>query len=143
MSLSDTYIALTNRLVSQPIAGIDPLTDIDFDNNSFNPAGKSQFLSCFLIPATSEMLGKSSVSSNDDRGIFQVSVFTKRNPGDYINGSLDLVDSVRANFVYNTSLTYNNQKVDILDSDPGQPRETDGWFQQDISINYLTFSQRG
>ena len=143
MSTLDTFSALTTRLVATTIPGINTATDIAYPNDSFDPTGKSQWLACYFQPATSEMLGKSSTSSDDDRGFFQVSVFTKRDPGGSIGGSLAIVDAIKDSFVYNTSLTYNNQNVDILDSVPQQAREVDGWYQQDISINYLTFSQRG
>tara|TARA_R110002020_G_scaffold297684_1_gene513460 strand:+ start:956 stop:1387 length:432 start_codon:yes stop_codon:yes gene_type:complete len=143
MSSLDTFAALTTQLVASSITGINTTTDIAYPNDSFDPAGKAQWLACYYQPATSEMLGKSAVSANDDRGFFQVSIFTKRDPGGSIAGSLAIVDDIKSNFVYNTVLTYNNQQVEILDSVPQQAREVDGWFQQDITINYLTFSQRG
>ena len=88
------------------------------------------------------MMGKSSASSNEDRGVFQVSVFTSLNNDDYDNAQLQTIDSVLSAFQYNSSTVYNDQKVDILDSTVNNGTENESWFKRDISINYLTFSIR-
>tara|TARA_R110000782_G_scaffold263381_3_gene356014 strand:+ start:4441 stop:4866 length:426 start_codon:yes stop_codon:yes gene_type:complete len=141
MSYYDTKQALITQLVGASITGITS-ADIAFENKDFDPSGKSIWLSCYFIPATSEMMGKTPVSSNEDRGIFQVSVFVALNNNDYDNAQLQTVDSILSSFQYNSSTVYNSQKVSILDSTVNNGTENESWLKRDISINYLTFSTR-
>ena len=88
------------------------------------------------------MMGKTGESSDEQRGIFQVSVFVPVNGFDASNTQLKAIDDVLSGFLYNTSIVYNNQKVDILSSTVNNGTESESWYQRDISINYLTFSER-
>ena len=141
MSYYDTKQALITQLVGASITGITS-ADIAFENKDFDPSGKSIWLSCYFIPATSEMLGKTPSSRNEDRGIFQVSVFVALNNNDYDNAQLQAVDSILSSFQYNSSTVYNSQKVSILDSTVNNGTENESWFKRDISINYLAFTTR-
>ena len=141
MSYYNTKQALITQLLNASIPNITGV-DIAFENNDFNPLGKPLWLSCYFIPATSGMMGKSSGSSNEDRGVFQVSVFTALNGDSYDNTQLQTIDSILSAFQYNSSTVYNTQKVDILESTVNNGIENESWFKRDISINYLTFSTR-
>ena len=141
MSYYKTKQALITQLVGASIAGITS-ADIAFENKDFDPSGKSIWLSCYFIPATSEMMGKTSTSGNEDRGIFQVSVFVALNNNDYDNAQLQAVDSILSSFQYNSSTVYNGQKVSILSATVNNGTENESWFKRDVSINYLTFSTR-
>lgn len=141
MSYYDTKQALITQLVGASITGITS-ADIAFENKDFYPSGKSIWLSCYFIPATSEMMGKTSTSGNEDRGIFQVSVFVALNNNDYDNAQLQAVDSILSSFQYNSSTVYNGQKVSILSATVNNGTENESWFKRDVSINYLTFSTR-
>jgi hypothetical protein len=141
MSYYDTRQALITRLLGLSITGIDT-TDIAFENNTFDPSTKDKFISAMFIPATSDIMGKSSTSGNEDRGIFQISVFVKLNGGVYDNTQLQIVDSILSGFIYNTTTVYNGQTVRFLESTVNSGSENESWFKRDISINYLTFSER-
>jgi hypothetical protein len=141
MSYLKTKQALITQLLATPITGITG-ADIAFENNDFNPTGKSLWLACYFIPATSETLGKTTASSDEQRGIFQVSVFVALNSENYDNAQLTAIDEILSGFLYNTNIVYNGQKVDILTSEVNNGSESEAWFQRDISINYLTFSER-
>ena len=141
MSYYDTKQALITQLVGASITGITS-ADIAFENKDFDPSGKSIWLSCYFIPATSEMMGKTPTSGNEDRGIFQVSVFVALNNNDYDNAQLQAVDSILSSFQYNSSTVYNGQKVSILSATVNNGTENESWFKRDISISYLTFSSR-
>jgi len=139
MSYLDTKQALLQKLIN---AAVLPNSDIAFENKSFDPANKEKWLACYFIPATEEITGKTSASSDEQRGIFQVSVFVKKNSSNFDNDQLQLVDQIKSAFNYNDTIVYNTQRVDILESTVNNGFETESWFQRDISINYLTFSQR-
>jgi hypothetical protein len=141
MSYFDTKQALITQLLGASIPNITS-DDIAFENKDFDPKNKSLWLACYFIPATSDMLGKSVTSSNEDRGVWQVSVFVALNNNDYDNAQLQAVDSILSAFQYNSSTVYNTQKVDILESTVNNGTENESWFKRDISINYLTYSTR-
>ena len=139
MSYYDTKQALTQKFVD---AAILPNDSIAVENDQFISDGKNIYVALYFIPATSEMLGKTFASSNQDRGIFQASVFIKKNSGTYDNEQLQLIDNIISEFSYNSETTYNNQTVYILESTVNNGVENDAWFRRDVSINYLTFSTR-
>ena len=141
MSYFKTKQALITQLLGASIPNITS-GDIAFENKDFDPANKSLWLACYFIPATADSMGKTSASSDEQRGVFQVSVFTSLNNNDYDNAQLQTIDSVLSAFQYNSSTVYNNQNVDILESTVNNGTENESWFKRDISINYLTFSTR-
>ncbi len=141
MSYYNTKQALLTQLLGASIPNITS-SDIMFENKDFDPKGKSLWLACYFIPATSEMMGKSTTSSNEDRGVWQISVFVSLNNDNYDNAQLQTVDSVLSAFQYNSQTVYNSQAVDILDSTVNNGTENESWFKRDISINYLTYSTR-
>jgi hypothetical protein len=141
MSYYKTKQALLTQLLGASVPNITS-DDIAFENKDFDPKNKSLWLACYFIPATSDMLGKSVTSSNEDRGVWQVSVFVALNNNDYDNVQLQTIDSILSAFQYNSGTVYNDQKVDILDSTVNNGIENESWFKRDISINYLTFSIR-
>jgi len=142
MSYLDTKQALITQFLSATITDLTA-DDIAYQNKFFDPSGKALWVSLSFIPATSEMMGKTTTDKNEDRGVFQVSVFVSLDNLDYDNAQLQAIDEVLTGFQYNSFTVYNEQQVDILNSTVNQGRESDAWFQRDISINYLTFSNRG
>ena len=116
--------------------------DLALENKKFDPSNKSLWYAAYFLPTSSETMGKTSASSDEQRGIFQVSVFVNINRFDYDDSQLTAIDAILSAFTYNTNLVYNGQKVDILNSDVNNGSESEAWYQRDISINYLTFSER-
>lgn len=137
MSYLDTKQALIQQLST--VVSVD---DVAFENKDFDPSNKSLWYAAYFIPVSTEIMGKTLASSDEQRGIFQVSVFTPLNNGDFGNTQLQAIDDVLSGFLYNTSIVYNNQRVDILSSDVTSGTDSESWFQRNISINYLTFSER-
>jgi hypothetical protein len=142
MSYLDTRQALVTQFLAATVTGLT-INDIATDNEFFDPANKSLWAMLTVIPASSEAMGKTTADKNEDRGIFQVSVFIAVNTKDRSILSATAVDEIRVGFQYNSNTVYNGQQVDILDITVNQGRVTEAWFQTDISINYLTFSNRG
>ena len=142
MSYLDTKQALLTQLLATSITGITG-QDIAFENKNFDPKNKAIWLACYFIPATSDMMGKTTSDRDERRGVFQVSVFVALDNLDYDNAQLVAVDEILAGFQYNSSTVYNTQQVDILESTVTSGGENESWFKRDISINYLTFSNRG
>ena len=141
MSYYNTKQALLSKLLGASIPNITN-SDIMFENKDFDPAGKSLWLACYFIPATTEILGKTFVSGDEQRGVWQISVFVSLNNNDYDTAQLQTIDAIKSVFYYNSSTVYNTQKVDILESTLNNGTENESWFKRDLSINYLTFSTR-
>ncbi len=141
MSILDTKQALIQQLLTVTSSLFDS-NDVAYENANFNPEDKSAWVQPFFIPASTDMMGKTSGSGDEQRGIFQVSVFVKLNSGNYDNDQLQIVDDILSAFKYNTAMVYNNQQVDVLSSTVNTGASNDAWFKRDISINYLTFSTR-
>ena len=116
--------------------------DLALENKKFDPSNKSLWYAAYFLPTSSETMGKTSASSDEQRGIFQVSVFVNINRFDYDDSQLTAIDAILSTFTYNTNLVYNGQKIDILNSEVNSGSESEAWYQRDISINYLTFSER-
>ena len=141
MSYLKTKQALITQLLATPITGITG-ADIAFENKDFDPVGKALWLACYFIPATSDSLGKTLSSSDEQRGIFQVSVFVAMNSGNYDNVQFNAIDEILAGFRYSTATVYNDTTVDILESTVNNGTENEAFFRRDISISYLTFNER-
>ena len=139
MSYLDLQQALINKLIN---SAIFPVSDIAFENQSFDPSGKTSWCHVSIIPATEEITGKTSASSNERRGIFQISVYVEKDATDFTNTQLSLIDSILTEFSYNSSETFNGQAVQILESEVTTGRTVESWYVRDISVNYLLFSAR-
>ena len=132
----------TKQAFLQQLRTVVDVDDVAFEDNKFDTANKSLWFAAYFLPVSTDIMGKTSASSDEQRGIFQVSVFVPINGFDSSNTQLQAVDDVLSGFLYNTSIVYNGQKVDILSSTVNSGTESESWFQRDISINYLTFSER-
>ena len=107
-----------------------------YQNKVFEPRGLSIWGALYLLPTTSESLGKGAQSSDDDRGIFQISVFTRENQ--YDNQLLDAVDEIKT--LYFNGVIIDN--VNILDVTVGNADTSNGYHSRAISINYSTYTTR-
>ena len=108
----------------------------------FTPYGQSLWFEEKFIPATSESLGKTKKSSDSDRGVYQITVYTPIDVGDYGKSMSDAVSAIKAVFYNGASNVYQGQKVDILEVKAQGQSENEAWVRRIISINYLTFSTR-
>lgn len=109
---------------------------------SFSPYGQSLWFDEMFIPATSESLGKTKQSSDSDRGIYQITVYTPTDVGDYGKSMSDAVSAIKAVFYNGVSNVYQGQKVDIIEVTAQGQSENESWVRRVISINYLTFTTR-
>ena len=111
---------------------------IAYPNECFKPMGRPLWAAVYLLPTTSESLGKGAKSSDDDRGIYQISVFIKENQYNTDDLLLDTIDEIKALF-YNGVIIDN---VNILDVTVGNAGTSNGYHSRAISINYSTYTTR-
>ena len=141
MSYTETKQAFINHLLANLPTGLTD-DDVAFENRRFDPANKPLWLAAYFIPATTEMMGKSSTDNDEQRGIFQISVFVTLNSDEFDTAQLTAIDELITAFKYNTQMVYNTQTVSALESTVNTGSESEAYYQRDISINYLTFSTR-
>ena len=143
MSRLDTKQAFITHLLANLPTGVTS-ADIAFENQSpaFNPDGKALWLDTHYQEASSEPMGKTSASSNEQRGFFQIDVNIPITNSNYDNLLLSTIDELSSAFSYGTTIVYNTQNVDLLDSTTPNSSENGAWYRRFITINYLTFSTR-
>lgn len=141
MSYLSTKQACITHLINNLPSGLTT-ADVAFENKKFVPANKSLWLAAYFIPVSTEMMGKSPSDKDEQRGIFQISVFTSINGDNYDNDQLAAIDQLISAFKNNTQMVYTTQTVQVLESTVNNGSESEAWYQRDISINYLTFSTR-
>jgi len=112
-----------------------------YENQTFDPEGLDKFMSQFFIPATSESLGKTIESSDDERGIYQVSVFIKAGASapNYDNDQYEIIDNLKA--VFYAGATFG--EVDIIEVTLNNGSSDGAWFKRDLSISYSSYQGRG
>ena len=142
MSQLNTKQAFISHLINNLPTGVT-VNDVAFENKKFKPKNKDLWLAAYYIPATSDMMGKSTTDRDEERGLYQVSVFVPLNSDNYDNVQLRAIDELKSAFSYNTELVYNDQIVSVLDSETNAGVESESWFQRDLTINFLTFTNRG
>ena len=143
MSRLDTKQAFITHLAANLPTGVTS-GDVAYENQlpQFNPAGKSLWLSTSFIEASSESTGQSPLNGNEQRGFFQIDIYVPVASKDYDNKLLTIVDELSSAFKYGSTIVYNAQKVDILDSASPTSFTSESWYKRIISINYLTFSNK-
>lgn len=141
MSYLNISKALTTHLLANLPAGVTS-NDVAFENYKFDPANKSLWLAAYFIPASTVPMGKTDASGDEQRGIFQISVFVALNSPEFDMAQLEAISELTSSFKYNTQMVYNTQTVQALESTVNTGSESEAWYQRDISINYLTFSTR-
>ena len=140
MSYLNTKQALLTQLVGNLPTGVSD-TDIAFENRRFDPAGKPIWLAAYFIPVSSESTGKTLSSSNEQRGIFQISVYVSVNDDEnYDDVQLGVLVELATAFRYNTQMSFSNQNVHALDCNINAGSESGGWYKRDFTLDYLTFS---
>ena len=142
MSQLNIKQAFISHLINNLPTGVS-VNDVAFENKKFNPKNKDLWLAAYYIPATSDMMGKSATDRDEERGLYQVSVFVPLNSDNYDNVQLQAIDELKSAFSYNAELVYNDQIVSVLDSETNAGVESESWFQRDLTINFLTFTNRG
>jgi hypothetical protein len=109
---------------------------------AFKSEGKSLWFHEGFIPASSESLGKTKQSSDEERGTYQITVYTPLNVGDYGKSMSDAISAIKSVFYSGATNVYLGQKVDILEVTTQGVAQNEAWVRRVISINYLTYTTR-
>ena len=143
--MSDLNILQSLRQLLQT-ASITGLTNSDISYldapKIFDPEGKDLWIQEAFNPVSSQSTGKTKASSDEERGFYQLSVYTPIFDGDYGVTLSTAIDEIKSVFFNGASSVYSTQKVDILDVVAQGISNNDAWKRRVITINYLTFSTR-
>ena len=108
----------------------------------FEGEGRDLWFHEGFIPATSESLGKLSTDTDEERGVYQITVYTPLNVGDYGKSMSDAISAIKDVFYNGATNVYLGQKVDIMEVTAQGVAQNEAWVRRVISINYLTISTR-
>lgn len=135
-----SQLAIRNTLLSQVKITLTPLigSNLAYENSDFNSEGLDSWCSFHFVPVTSESMGKSSASGDDERGFIQISVYIKTNALTYDNQQLTIIDGIKSDFHYGASFG----DVDILEVTLNNGYTVESWFKRDLTINYSSFQSR-
>ena len=137
MSFFNTKQALIQQLLT-----VVNSSDIAFENKKYDPTGKEFWCATYFNSSTSETMGKTVDSGDQIFGFFQVSLFVPRNLPTFDNTIFQKVDLIKSAFKETTSISYNTQIVDILETTTNNSQVNESWLKRDLTINYMTFSAR-
>jgi len=136
-----SYLNTKQALIQQLLTVVSS-SDVAFENRYFDPKDKDLWYAAYFMPVTTEGTGQSLSNAEEQRGFLQVSIFVRSNSADYDNIQLSKVDLILSAFKNTTTVSFSDQDVDILESTLNDGAIDDPWFKRDITINYLTFSNR-
>ena len=109
-----------------------------YENAGFKPDGLPEFFAQYFDPVDSISCGKTIASSDNETGIFRVSVFIPNNSATFDNRQLELIDSIKKVF-YNGAVIDN---VNINEVTINSTTIDGGFFRRDVNINYFSFEPR-
>lgn len=144
-----SLLAIRNTLLT-PIydaveaSTVDGITQdaIAYENEAFNPEGFDKWLYVYVLPAESISLGQGSNSSDEERGILQISVYIKQNLPNMDLGQWTTIDDILDVYKRNSESTYVGTKVTFEDHSVSSGRADGSFFVRDISINYFSYVER-
>lgn len=135
-----SQLSIRNSLLNQAVTTLTPIVDgIAYQNSDFNPAGLDSWASFAFVPATSESLGKSVLSTDDSRGFIQINVYIKTNAVNYDNQQLSIIDAIYQDFYYSKVI----DDVYIMEVTTATGFTTESWFTRVVTINYSAYQGRG
>jgi len=139
----DSYQALVNRLTdaisNSEIANID-LSDVAYENMTYDPTGKDAWLSVYYMPASIDSLAKDRF--DEENGLFQIAAYVPLNDrtGNVSRGVLRLIQltqDIQDIYYNNATATANGQTVYIQDLTITPSASSESWMSKTITINYV------
>ena len=136
-----SQLSIRDALLSQSITTLTPLigSNLVYENKNFNPEGLDAWASFHFVPATSETMGKTASSSDDERGFIQLSIYIKANALTFDNQQLSIIDSIKKDFYYGAIIG----ETSILEVTLNNGYTVESWFKRDLTINYTSYQSRG
>ena len=125
------YKALEDGNLSMPIA---------FEGLDFDPAGEEAYLACYILRAPTLQAELGSVGCDAHTGIFQVDINYREGIGATL--ALNKADEVNFLFKSGASFTDSVEVVKIRNVSASRLNLVGGWATINLSIEYITYSQR-
>ena len=136
-----SQLSIRNTLLTQVIATVTTGLglQLSYENSDFDPEWLDEYCSFHFRPATSDPMGKSVASSDEEIGFIQISVYVKLNASDYDSGQLAIIDAIKKDFYFGVKLgDVNEQGVTTNNG-----TITQGYFKRDVTVNYSSYQGRG
>ena len=135
-----TFVDIRTALVAPISANADFSIEFAYDNRNFTPTSGTPHGRAFWLSDTADQLALGVNGCDEHVGVFQISLF-------YPDDQYDLPLLVKADeiaAVYKSGANFVSGDVTVtIDSiDRGPARNSGGWFQTDLTINYFSFIRR-
>ena len=112
----------------------------DTENRSGRPAIDTAHASVTMLPGQPDQVGLGVDGCDEHVGIFQISLFYPANEGDL--PILIKADEIAAVYKSGVNFVHNGVTVTIGSIGISAARNSGGWFQSDLTINYFSFIRR-
>jgi len=138
-----SHIDIRNELSTALASAVS--VPIAYENYKFDSNHNEAFVAQLFLPQTSEGMGKTFSSSDDERGAFQVSVFVQVNALDgsnqpiYDTLQLEIIGDIKTVFYTNAFIG----EVYIDSVEVGAGSIENGWYKRDATVNWISYQTRG
>lgn len=137
-----SHLDIRNSLQSKLATTLAPFVgaNIAYENKDFNSEGLNSYCGIMFRSPVSDSCGKTKLSSDDEIGFIQVSVFVRLNADDYDNFQYAVIAGVKQDFYFGATVDNVNIHEVTLS---GDGRIVDAWYVRDLTINWSSFQGRG
>jgi len=132
---TDISIALDTRLGT-----MSGLPDVAWPNRTYTPVIGTTYLRPTLLPADSIAATVGTSGTDENIGVYQVSVFTEAGNGK--SAGMVMSDLIASHLKRDTELTYNSRTVRIKNVSQSPASTSGGWFQIPVNIEYYAFTAK-
>jgi hypothetical protein len=135
------------RTLAQVLQDIELGIPIVMENQEFEPPDAGQWAAMFMLPIPNTSMGKGHIvwkDADENSGIMQISLFDS-DSGNLAAALYILADKIGSSFIHGVEYSFPQfgdevVYIDNVSRDAG--RNQGGFFQMDISVNWISYIQR-
>lgn len=131
----DVSAALDSRL-----NGMTDLPPVAWPNVAYEPTIGTLWLRPTLLPADTVAATLGSTGTDENLGVYQVSVFAPSGTGK--GAAVVMADAIAERFKPMTKLTYNGLLVRCVTASIGSAVQNGDWYHVPVYINYLSHTTK-
>lgn len=134
MADSDTIGALLSAANTFLLAEGLAASDIQWENQVFDAAGKSTWAAVFVVPNTPQTITLGGQGRDRSNGFMQIDINKPQGVGEGPFRAFE--NAARAYFIAGKAFTLNSQSAIIISCGMGQGRNIDNWYRKSLTIAY-------
>lgn len=122
----------------QRLQSMANLPAVAWPNAPFTP-GKDPYFRAFFLPGEPNAAGIGTAAMNEQRGVFQVSVYVPAGTG--TKSLKTLCDAVEAHFKRGTDFIYGSVKITVTKAFRGPLLQEPDWASRPVSVAFQAFTE--